>query len=478
MEIISQDKFKEICKELYTSLGSKLFEYMLPSTKVGSTYDFLAFMEVISRESENYIRKIIVELIEMMDYKFRYSNDRITNYYVKQNRSRTIITMYGEITYKRTEYTDRLTGKPYIYVDSKLHIGSRERYAPDVRAKVYSNYADSKSMTEVGRNIGDIIEAKYHNGSPLTFAIPRQTIQRILKSTKEVRILSDVKKEVDCLNILFDEKWIPGQFNPNQENENKALMTKAAMIFEKQDKSNIKRNKLVNCTYYSSYNRNTFAFDLLELLDSKYDLTKIKTINIMGDGANWIKEASNVFKLPGISFNTGLDKFHTGQALDRITKDKEIYKKMFDYLIHKDIKNFDLLINELCISSPSKEEKIRENAEYLKRHINEIITMNTKIKVPCAMEQVISHHLASQFTCVAKAYSPKNINYYTANRDAYRNNYNMKLIFAKANDLKDKQDDLIKINKRELDLSFFDNQSPLPYYSLKVKEGSKRFKMF
>lgn len=480
MAIISHDKWDILCKELFNTLGSKLFEYALPTTTVGTTYDFLAFMEIISRESESFIRKFIVELIEKMDYDFRYSEDRVARYYVKQTRSRTIITMYGEITYKRTEYIDRSTKKPYIYIDNKLHIDSRERYAPDVRAKIYSNYADCKSMIEVGRNIGDLIEAKYHNGSPHTFAIPRQTIQRILKSVKEVRILSDKKKEVDTLNILFDEKWIPGQHNPNDKEENKSLMTRAALIFEgfeKADKSPTKRNRLVNCTYFSSYKGN-FNNDLLELIDSKYDLEKVKTINVMGDGAKWIRESGNTLRLPGIKFNFGLDKFHTGQALDRITREKEIYKKAFDYLIHNDLKNFNLLIRELCKTFPDKKKKIRDNAKYLRNHIDEIITMHKVIKVPCAMEQVISHHLASQFTCVAKAYSPNNINYYTANRDAFRNGYNMKLIFAKANDLKDTEEDVIKLNKNEIDLSFFDNQSPLPYYDFKVNNGSQQFIMF
>lgn len=157
----------------------------------------------------------------------------------------------------------------------------------------------------------------------------------------------------------------------------------------------------------------------------------------MGDGANWIKEVGNTLKFPNKKTNVGLCKFHTGQALDRITRDENIYDKAYDYLIHRNIKEFNKLIKVLKENEPSKAEKIETNANYLTSHIDEIITMN-KLKVPCAMEQVISHHLASQFTCVAKAYSPNNINYYTSNRDAYRNGYNMKLIYARANDLKKK----------------------------------------
>ena len=479
MAIITLESFNELTNWLYLSYKDKLDDYARPNPTVGSTYDFLAFMETISIYGEEFIRKFIASFLEKMDLEFRNSSNRTKSYYVKQTRSRTIITMYGEITYKRTEYVSRLNGKSYIYVDSKLHLDSRQRYAPDVRAKVYSNYADSKSMTEVGRNIGDMIVAKYHNGNPLDFAIPRQTIQRILKSTKEVRILSDTKKDVDILNIMLDEKWIPGQHNPNDNDENKAIMTKAATIFEgytKAHESDSKRNKLEGCTYYSSYNKD-FSSELIELIDSKYNIDSISEINFMGDGANWIKEVGNSLLFPNVKVNKGLCSFHTGQALDKISSDKNIYNVAYNYLLNRDLKEFNKLIQTLKENDSSNAEKIQTNADYLKKRVDEIITMNS-LNVPCAMEQVISHHLASQFTCVAKAYSPNNINYYTSNRDAYRNGYNMKLIYARANDLKKEDKDVIKINKNELDLSFFDNQSLLPYFELKVNGGTQRFHIF
>lgn len=246
MAIISLESFNELTNWLYETYRNKLDDYARPNPTVGSTYDFLAFMETISIYGEEFIRRFIVAFLEKMDLSFRNSPGRTKNYYVKQTRFRTIITMYGEITFRRTEYISRINGKPYIYIDSKLHLDSRIRYAPDVRAKVYSNYADCKSMTEVGRNIGDMIVAKYHNGNPRDFAIPRQTVQRILKSTKEVRILSDSKKDIDILNIMLDEKWIPGQHNPNDSDENKAIMTKAATIYETYTKA---QNRLLNAIF-------------------------------------------------------------------------------------------------------------------------------------------------------------------------------------------------------------------------------------
>ena len=480
MAIISREDFNELTNAIYDSLNEKLSKFLEISTIPGSTYDCLSFIEIISRECEKFIRNLIVKLIETADLEFRNSIGRSKRYYVKQTRPRTIVCMFGAITFIRTEYTDRLDDSSYVYIDSKLHLESRQRYWHDVRARVISTYADSKSMIEVGRNIGDIIESKYHNGNPNDFMIPRQTIQKILKETKEIRILSSEKSEIDILNILMDEKWIPGQHNEDENRENKSLMSKSSLIFEdylKADKSPTKRPMYDNTTYYSSYNKD-FSSELLELLDSKYDLSKVKQINIMSDGASWINTVAEDLKLPGVTVYKGLCPYHTGKSLDKITRDDNIYDKAYEYLLNKDLKNFDELIKAIKKENPNKETTIDESAKYLKNHVDEIITIKKIIKLPCAMEQVISHHLASEFTCVAKAYSPKNINYYLSIRDAFRNNYNLKLIYAKANDLKKEDEDVIKINKNELDLSFFDNQSPLPYYQFKINDNSQKFKLF
>ena len=87
------------------------------------------------------------------------------------------------------------------------------------------------------------------------------------------------------------------------------------------------------------------------------------------------------------------------------------------------------------------------------------------------MEQVISHHIASEFSGVPKAYSPLNINTYLSQRDNYRSDYNMKAIFSIANDLDD--GDIKIINKDKLDLSIFNPTYPIPYYSTELRNGKK-----
>ena len=62
---------------------------------------FPKFIESISDYTENLARDLIKQYLETADQQFRDSQDRKDNYYVKAKRERTLITMFGEVRYKR-----------------------------------------------------------------------------------------------------------------------------------------------------------------------------------------------------------------------------------------------------------------------------------------------------------------------------------------------------------------------------------------
>ena len=142
-------------------LETLIKDMLLPRASKGDAVTFPKLVEAICKLSEDTLRKQFVEYLEKMDREFRYSPGRTQNYYVKNTRERTIVTMYGEITYKRTEYINRSTGEQYCYVDDKLGIDSRIRYTNDVAAYCFEAYADENSMIKVGKEIGNLIHAKF-----------------------------------------------------------------------------------------------------------------------------------------------------------------------------------------------------------------------------------------------------------------------------------------------------------------------------
>lgn len=445
-----------------------LNDLSLPLNQIGRPLTFAKVIEEFSYKGEKYIRDKIKEYLEYVDYVFRYSKSRTSMYYVKYTKPRTIITMFGEITYTRTIYKDLLNNRNFCYVDEKLGIDKRIRYTNDIAAYVIEAYSDENSMIKVGHEIGNLIHSKFSLKDNRDYSLPRQTIYNLLKRTKQIRINPLKEKTViDELFILMDEKYLPDHPIKRSQDDNKRnpTMIKSALIVEGLDKVDKKRHKYINPQYYSSYGSSDFSNELLQYLDNRYDLDKLKSIHCLADGANWIKETFKQMKLPNIKYKQYLDKFHFHQALWRICKEEKVYKKAVDYLYHNDKENLYKLLAVL-----NNNETDKRNIDYIKNNYNLIQNTIHLKNMNCAMEQAVSHHIHSQFDNVPKVYSKNNIDRYLSNRDNYRNKENMKLLFLEA--LNDKSDlDKTVINKTKLNLSSLESKVDIPYYTTTLNSG-------
>ena len=222
----------------------------------------------------------------------------------------------------------------------------------------------------------------------------------------------------------------------------------------------------MNTGYFSLF-KGDYGNELISYIVQRYDLEKMKRICILADGASWIKGVSEQLRFPDIKTRQYLCRFHYHQSLWRIFKDKDLYDKAVDYLYHKDKKNLNKLFKAVKDEGNSKDIRYINNNWSLIRNTIHLKNMN------CAMEQCISHHIHSQFDSVPKVYGDHNLNRYLSFRDNYRSKENMKYLYLEA--LKDKDNDSDKtiIHKTPLDMSHFDLQIPLPYYTTQLTSGKR-----
>ena len=438
------------------------------------------------KKTEEEIRNQLVEYLEEMDRKFRYSEDRLNKYYVKNTRKRTLVTMYGEITFRRTQYINLSTKKPYCYIDDKLGIDSRIRYTNDVAAYCFEAYADENSMIKVGKEVGNLIHAKFSLDKNDDYAIPRQTVQRMLKRVKATYIKPlQEKKRVEDIYILMDEKYLPDHNDPNKPgSKKKKKMTKVAMIVEGLDTSN-KRHKYLGVSFCSLY-KGDFSLRLLEHLNDRYDLEYLKHIHVLADGGTWIKTVSDEISVPNAKLTKYLCKFHFHQALNRIFTCKDIYDLAIDYIYHDKQEDLYELFNatlksvkeELNINTKEDEESssrytnLKNNINYIKNNYSEIMNMISLENMNCAMEQCISHHICSEFSNVPKVYSGDNLNLYLSMRDNYRNKENIKMIYLLALNDANSDSECTYINKKIMDFSIVENITNEHCYTYAL-EGNK-----
>lgn len=444
-------------------------ELSLPVRIPGSPLSFPRLIEDFSFNGERMIREQIRAFLEKMDLDFRNSSERRRDYYVNNTRQRTIITMFGEITYTRTIYRDRLSNRIFCYVDERLGIERFTRYTNDVAAYAAEAYSDENSMIKVGIELGNLIYTKFSLCDNRIHLIPRQTVYNLLSRVKQIRIQPESeKRKIDTLYVLMDEKYLPDHHKLDEENNEvrSSKMTKSALICEGLDRSDKKRHRYINQSYLSLH-EGDFGSELISHIDQRYDLKRMKRICVLADGASWIKSVSDDLKFPEVSTKQYLCKFHYHQSLWRIFKNKDLYEKAVDYLYHEDKRDLNKLFKAVKDEGNSKDiSYINNNWDLIKNTIH-LKNMN------CAMEQCISHHIHSQFDNVPKVYSKRNLNRYLSFRDNYRSRENMKYLYLEA--LKDKDEDTDKtiVNKTSLDLSHFDLQIPLPYYTTQLSSGKK-----
>ncbi len=167
---------------------------------------FLSFQELMAEISTSIIKNIL----ELTDEKFKNSAIRKEKYYInKSNVEWTIITIFDEITFKRTLYQHKLTNEYYIYVDDVFGIEAYKNYDPIVRGiLIQDSVLKNPNQTA--------------NYSPLNFFhlkqflkrktnIPKQTIYKFKQDIKLRNIEYDEIPHQDTLYVMVDEKWIHKQ---------------------------------------------------------------------------------------------------------------------------------------------------------------------------------------------------------------------------------------------------------------------------
>lgn len=97
----------------------------------------------------------------------------------------------------------------------------------------------------------------------------------------------------DTIYIIADEKYKSVQGEWREDGKAKKHMTKLAVIFEGMEMVCKNRYKLINKYAYAGHEA-TFWDTIFDILNKRYDLSLVKNIIIMGDGANWIKKGKKI----------------------------------------------------------------------------------------------------------------------------------------------------------------------------------------
>lgn len=223
-------------------------------------------------------------------------------------RPRTIITSFGEITYRRRMYQNTKTKEYHFLLDEAMGIGGHRRLSPRME----------KLSIELGTEVPFRRAAKI-----LEYIVPGVNAMTVWKAVQKAG-----KGAVEEARTIRDAVFEKGVIPPG-EKKIKALYIEADGVMIRQQKARKRHEEIKLVVAYegkegltrrSLVNRRTIAGmldgegiweEVGAVIGHKWDLSMVEKIRIGGDGAWWVKGGINAF--PGASYH--LDRFHLRKRL-------------------------------------------------------------------------------------------------------------------------------------------------------------------
>ena len=448
---ISTENF--IINQIISTFKSKLSEilnkFIINVSKNRYVNIFLELQNIMNEISITFLSNYF----ESVDKVFKNSKKRKENYYInKSNVKRTIITIFGNITFYRTLYLNKLTGEYYFYVDDALGLEAYKNYVPIIRAILVQDSVVTNPNHTSRHCPLNILNLK----NRLNESIPKQTIYKFKQDTKIRKINYEEIKTNKSLYVMVDEKWIHKQdkFNPNKK---KWIMSKCFVTFTGIKRKG-KRSRLTGRHIFITSSDKPWK-EFMDEIHMIYNFEEINNINLLSDAGFWILSGSYELKLYSnnkVVINTC--EFHVKQKINRSTTDKDLRITIANIIYEKEdkeefIKEMDKLIESK--TTDARKEKITEYKNYILRHWNGIINMKNSL-CKSSMEAHIEHCIASSLSSVPKAYSENNIETYLKLQEIILNGIS---IFDYYLGTYNSDDNYIYNNEKEVNYSMFEHST-------------------
>lgn len=426
MDIISH--FNKFVENNFNIFLKNLFDKGNFWNKKGNVDNYIDFMTNLDSFNYSFMTNVIKFYFEYIDDVFFNSSYRKSFCESKGFYKRTILTLFGEITFKRRYYLDKKLGDRFFFTDLFLNLPKRKYFDPFVCAEL-CNESASSSYSKAGKIVSDKVGKRINNNLFIGRASTRNCVMQFNIDNS----IEEQNKRIERLYVMLDEKFVGSQFNDGKDH-----MIKAAVIFEdtelvyktKKKEDSMNRFRLVSSHTCASI-ENKLLNDTVDYIYNTYDIDYIKEIIFMGDCAPWIKNfpKSNWFKFnPETIIKFAMDGFHFSNALGNLTTNKydDVYDALYEYVLFNKKDDFTRLCNEFLDLNLERSEVIESKRNYILNNWNARQLYQNSPHMKCSMESHISHIFADLFTSRPKAYSKNGLKQLLKLRLLKINNKNIK----------------------------------------------------
>lgn len=316
---------------------------------------------------------------------------------------RKIISIFGEIDFKRRYYINKLTNERIYLLDEYFKIAPKERLLENVETKL----------------IEEAIETNYEKAGKVVSYKTEISKQTVMNKISELNInLTEEKvskkRITDNIYCIADEDHVHLQKGGIEE-------PRLIVVYDSIIKDG-KRTKLCNKKHFGGVYKGRIDDlweEVLTYIENTYELEKVKHIYILGDGANWIK--TGLEWIPK-SINV-IDKFHLMKAVNGIVgkgnKGNELEKAEYKRRIYtsfyrqnfKETKEivYEILSEEMEESERMRKQKILKYILNNKEGISNLYKYQKELH-GCSAEGHVSHLYSARLSSRPLGWKVINVN--------------------------------------------------------------------
>lgn len=335
--------------------------------------------------------QLIAEAIEHYDQEIKHSQERKKEYNVDNSYNKSLETIFGTVTYKKTIYKHKKTGETKALVDEFLNITSHMR----------------KTRTLTARMINEAVQTCYRKGGEDASEMTTFSDQSVMNAIRDLGPIENNAAEVQSVNqeakILYieaDEDHVALQ----DKNKNR-IEPKLICVYEDKKVVSKDRKELINPRYFGGYyyTPEELWLEVANYIDENYDYDNIEKIYISGDGAHWIKSGIGwIHKSVHV-----LDRYHLSKdvrkAFSHMDESEDYSVAFWEELEDKDYEGVKVLLDESVDIAKLKEDedlvkRVKKARRYILNHFEAIIRQYNPDYLGCSAEGHISHIYAARLS--------------------------------------------------------------------------------
>lgn len=316
-------------------------------------------------ELSNFTDEMLKELMklgqETAEFLVNYAEEKIYELEERKEKfsslekdNRKIITIFGEINFKRRYYEDKETKEKIYLLDQYLGLEPKQRMLTNVKERLLEEAIES-SYEKAGKQAAYGVE------------ISKETVMKEIEKIEIKPYKKEVteKKQEKKIYVIADEDHVHLQKGGIDEPR---MVIVYDGIERKGNRMELKNKKHFGGIYKSKID--DLWEEVMNYIEETYDTEYLEKIYIAGDGANWIKSGKEWL----IKSEYVLDEFHMKKAISgivgRSTKEnKEMKEKQKEEMrtVIRELnfesfkeKSYEIIAEEMQKSTRERKIKLME----------------------------------------------------------------------------------------------------------------------